>query len=551
MVSVLLIDDDTELSKLLEEYLQSEQFELDAAHDGPSGLDKALATHYAAVILDVMLPGMSGLDVLKQLRQKSSVPVLMLTARGSELDRILGLELGADDYLPKPFNPRELVARLRAILRRAAGAGGAASTQPIHLAGVELHPESRSVTCVGKPVNLTGAEFDLLYTFLRNPGKIITREDLTQAALGRPMSPMDRSIDVHVSNLRRKLGSYDGDPGTHQGHSRQRLCLSSSRGADVKYRSLFWKIFFCFWLAAAAMIGALNVMLWLSFANDPNPERRRGALGEALNLYAESAVQVYDSEGPQSFAEYVRRSLSEAGTEIALFDGNGKPLVAQASPEVASAAAEIQQSQQHVSHVTTLGRLTWGRTVVAPSGKTYIFVSRLRQPYVPRGLPRLGIALSILAAGIISYLLALYLTSPVKKLKTVVQSFAVGNLDVRVAPQLGNRKDELADLGREFDHMAERIAALISSQKRLLADISHELRSPLARLTVALELARKNVTGKGVSALDRIELESERVNKLVGQLLALTRLESGAERVPPENVALEDLVQAGDRRRRL
>ncbi len=211
MTSVLLIDDDNELSKLLEEYLQSEQFQLDAAHDGPSGLEKALSNHYAAVILDVMLPGMSGLDVLKQLRQKTSVPVLMLTARGSELDRILGLELGADDYLPKPFNPRELVARLRAILRRASGTGAAAPAQPILLAGVELHPESRSVTCNGKPVNLTGAEFDLLYTFLRSPGKIISREDLTQAALGRPMSPMDRSIDVHVSNLRRKLGAYDGD----------------------------------------------------------------------------------------------------------------------------------------------------------------------------------------------------------------------------------------------------------------------------------------------------------------------------------------------------
>jgi DNA-binding response OmpR family regulator len=211
MTSVLLIDDDNELSKLLEEYLQSEQFELESAHDGPSGLEKALGNHYAAVILDVMLPGMSGLDVLKQLRQKSSVPVLMLTARGSELDRILGLELGADDYLPKPFNPRELVARLRAILRRASGGGPAAASQPIHLADVELHPESRSVNCSGKPVSLTGAEFDLLYTFLRSPGKIISREDLTQAALGRPMSPMDRSIDVHVSNLRRKLGSYDGD----------------------------------------------------------------------------------------------------------------------------------------------------------------------------------------------------------------------------------------------------------------------------------------------------------------------------------------------------
>jgi two-component system response regulator CpxR len=134
----------------------------------------------------------------------------MLTARGSELDRILGLELGADDYLPKPFNPRELVARLRAILRRTSTTG-VVSGQPIRLADIELHPESRSVTCGGKPVNLTGAEFDLLHTFLRNPGKIISREDLTQAALGRPMSPMDRSIDVHVSNLRRKLGSYDGN----------------------------------------------------------------------------------------------------------------------------------------------------------------------------------------------------------------------------------------------------------------------------------------------------------------------------------------------------
>jgi len=149
--------------------------------------------------------------VLKQLRQKSAVPVLMLTARGSELDRILGLELGADDYLPKPFNPRELVARLRAILRRSATGATPSASQPVHLAGVDLHPDSRSVTCNGKPVVLTGAEFDLLYSFLRNPGKIISREDLTQAALGRPMSPMDRSIDVHVSNLRRKLGPYDGE----------------------------------------------------------------------------------------------------------------------------------------------------------------------------------------------------------------------------------------------------------------------------------------------------------------------------------------------------
>jgi signal transduction histidine kinase len=311
----------------------------------------------------------------------------------------------------------------------------------------------------------------------------------------------------------------------------------------VKYRSLFLKIFFCFWLAAAAMIGTLNIMLWSSFIQDPNPERRRGALGEALNLYAESAVQVYDSEGPQAFEQFVKRSLKEAGTEIELFDGDGKSLTSPTRAEASSVATEIKQTRQHISHVTAVGRMTWGRPVVAPSGRVFIFVTRLRQPYVFRGLPPWGIGLSILAAGVISYLLALYLTSPVKKLKSVVQSFAEGNLDGRVAPQLGSRHDELADLGREFDHMAERIAALISSQKRLLADISHELRSPLARLTVALELARKNTAGKGVAALDRIEMESERVNTLVGQLLALTRLESGAERVPPETVALEDVVQ--------
>src|SRR6185503_18079550 len=223
---------------------------------------------------------------------------------------------------------------------------------------------------------------------------------------------------------------------------------------------------------------------------------------------------------------------------------NGKPLTAPTAAEAASVAAEIKATQQHVSHVTDLGRITWGRAVVAPSGRVFIFVTRLRQPYVFRGLPPLGIALCILAAGVISYFLALYLTSPVKKLKSVVQSFAEGNLEARVAPQLGNRRDELADLGREFDHMAERIEALISSQKRLLADISHELRSPLARLSVALELARKNVVeGRPAPALDRIEQESDRMNQLVGQLLTLTRLESGAERVPPETVALEDLLQ--------
>ncbi|MGH9570429.1 MAG: ATP-binding protein, partial [Candidatus Angelobacter sp.] len=192
-----------------------------------------------------------------------------------------------------------------------------------------------------------------------------------------------------------------------------------------------------------------------------------------------------------------------------------------------------------------LGRLTWGRPVRAASGKNYIFIIRLRQAVLPRPsvVSPARVIVSILIVGVVCYLLALYLTSPVKKLQFTVKAFAEGNLEARVSPELGNRRDELAGLGREFDHMAERISSLISSQKRLLADISHELRSPLARLSVALELARKNSNGKAAGPLDRIEQESERVNQLVGQLLTLTRLESGAERVPPEMVVFEDLVQ--------
>jgi len=312
----------------------------------------------------------------------------------------------------------------------------------------------------------------------------------------------------------------------------------------LRFRSVFFKLFLCFWLMGAVITAALNLSVWLRTGAEPNPERNRGAFGEALNLYAESAVQVYDREGPQAFQQYMNRSMKEAGSELYLFDANGQNLTSQrTSEEAASVVSEIQATEQHVARVSALGRLTWGRPVVAPSGKTYFFVVRLRQPYVPRNLPPLGTAISILISGLIAYFLALYLTSPLKKLQSTVKAFAEGNLDVRVSPALGRRRDELADLGREFDHMAEQIAALIASQKRLLADISHELRSPLARLTVALELARRNSTDKAVTALNRIEQESERLNKLVGQLLTLTRLESGAERVPPEMVVLEELVQ--------
>jgi DNA-binding response OmpR family regulator len=203
MDRLLIVDDDVELCRLLAERLSTEGFSIEAAHDGPRGLHRALSQEHALVILDLMLPGMSGMDVLRNLRTQSSIPVLMLTARGEDIDRILGLELGADDYLPKPFNPRELIARARAILRRTARPTDTADILIVD--DVRLDPAARDVSVNGIQLDVTSVEFSLLEALLRDAGRIVTREQLTETVLGRKLGSFDRVIDVHVSNLRKKL----------------------------------------------------------------------------------------------------------------------------------------------------------------------------------------------------------------------------------------------------------------------------------------------------------------------------------------------------------
>jgi len=207
---ILVIDDDVELCSLVTEYLKPEGFQVEAVHDGKTGLNRALSGDHLLVVLDVMLPGLNGFDVLRRVRDGSRVPVLLLTARGEDVDRIVGLEIGADDYLPKPFNPRELVARIRAILRRTHSAAGEALVPDIIKVGdVELDPARRSVHHHGKPVELTSVEFGLLQVLLREAGRVVTREALVDEVLGRKFSPFDRSIDMHVSKVRKKLGDTD------------------------------------------------------------------------------------------------------------------------------------------------------------------------------------------------------------------------------------------------------------------------------------------------------------------------------------------------------
>jgi two-component system response regulator CpxR len=203
---VLIIDDDIELCELLAEYLGGEGFVVDAVHDGASGAARALAGEHDLVVLDVMLPKLNGFDVLRRIRESSAVAVVMLTARGEEVDRIVGLEIGADDYLPKPFNPRELAARMRAVLRRTATAADDRADEALEVFDLRLEPGTRSATRSGEPIELTGIEFELLAVLLRGAGRVISRDELSRTALGRRASSFDRSLDVHLSNLRRKLG---------------------------------------------------------------------------------------------------------------------------------------------------------------------------------------------------------------------------------------------------------------------------------------------------------------------------------------------------------
>ncbi len=210
MELVLVVDDDVELCELVAEYLEPEGFSVDVADDGLEGVERALTNAYAIIVLDVMLPGINGFEVLRRIRAKSRTPVLMLTARGAEVDRVVGLELGADDYLPKPFNPRELVARIQAILRRTQAPPAiipSSSTSEMFAEGdVRLNTGARTVQRGDEFIELTAAEFDMLARLLAKAGRVVSREELAEAALGRPLAPLDRSVDMHVSSLRRKLG---------------------------------------------------------------------------------------------------------------------------------------------------------------------------------------------------------------------------------------------------------------------------------------------------------------------------------------------------------
>jgi len=219
-----MIDDDEKLVSLTREYLESHGFELAAAHDGNAGVEAALSTKPDLVILDLMLPGKDGLEVCRHLRQSSRVPILMLTARGDETDRIVGLEMGADDYLSKPFNARELLARIRAILRRSEGDTSTEESSILRAGSLAVDIGSREVTLRGQRVELTTAEFDILHALASSAGRVLSREQLLQRVHGEGWAAYDRSVDVHISRIRQKI---EDDP-------RRPVLLKTVRGVGYQ-----------------------------------------------------------------------------------------------------------------------------------------------------------------------------------------------------------------------------------------------------------------------------------------------------------------------------
>lgn len=217
MSKILLVDDDEGLVELLAQVMELEGFTIDIANNGQEALEKLDSSH-DLILLDVMMPVLNGIETLKRIRQKFETPVLMLTARGDEIDRVIGLELGADDYLPKPFNDRELVARMKAILRRSHNKTDAEAVEqsvtsdehkPLEFQGITLYPGRQQAVYHGKDLDLTGTEFLLLQMLIRNPGQILSRDLLSMEVLGKRLSPFDRAIDMHMSNLRKKLPMRD------------------------------------------------------------------------------------------------------------------------------------------------------------------------------------------------------------------------------------------------------------------------------------------------------------------------------------------------------
>ena len=540
MTRLLMIDDDEKLVTLMDEYLRPQGFELLSAFDGHAGLAVAQSTAPALVILDLMLPGIDGLEVCRRLRQFSAVPVLMLTARGDETDRIVGLEMGADDYLPKPFNPRELLARVRAILRRAEVPGEALPESALNVGALVMDPGARRVTVGSREVELTTAEFDILLVLARSAGRVLSRDTLLRQVHGDGWAAYDRTIDVHISRLRQKIEDDPRRP--HHPEDRAR-CRIHGLEAESLMRSLFLAAKLT--LILGLVLGSVHLGIFFLFVHVAGHE-----LGEVL-----SRVHAYDGVSTARRVEALLAEghalSSDAVSDRLAADERRLDLWFTLFTE-AEAPREEQRFRRHRARsdrtldiggrtVRVLG-MPWfevwvpilhdGETLAALKVRGSGHASSAHKAF-HRGL--LQIALVAMLGVIV---LTIFLTRPLRRMRRSMDRIAEGDLDHRVKVR---GADEVAAMGKSFNAMADRIGTMIQGQKELMAGVSHELRSPLARMKVALALLHDQAPALRVEDL---ESEIDALDGLVGELLAASRFDLGAASLSPRPLDVVTVVEA-------
>ena len=471
---ILLIDDDRELCELIKEAVTQRGLQVHVAHDGRSGLSLVLSDKYDLILLDVMLPKIDGLDVLREVRQKSNVPIIMLSAKGEPTDRVAGLEGGADDYLPKPFGPDELVARIRAVWRRTQRPSPS-QEGAICINGVRLEPGQRQVWFDNQLVDTTAVEYDVCEILIRSAGRIVSREELSVSLYQRPAFPQERSLDVHVSHLRKKLGIG----GTiHPHRAWEGLFVLRQRGCQMNLRSIVPKT--VIWLIGAVAVVLIGLMMTAHFAAS-----RVSGLPEFFaatqQLQMETACRIYEREGREPLRIYLERLDELFRGRHYLVDRDDRDIVSDRDLSEFSKQAQSFESHPDVFREDVIFERRSG-------DDKYRFLVEIIPPISRWNiLPYFGwILVMIVAMG---YGFAVNIVRPVKRLQNAVVQLGSGKLDVRVD---FNRRDEFGELGRAFDHMAQRIESLLTAERLLLQDISHELRSPLTRLRFALDLARNN-----------------------------------------------------------
>ena len=517
---VLLIDDDVRLCGLLGEYLGQHGIALASAEDGVTGLSRIMQQAFDVVILDVMLPGIDGFEVLRQLRRRTAVPVIMLTARVAQEDRIQGLDGGADDYLLKPFAPPELLARIRALLRR----GRMARVEPVvQIQSLTVDAESRKATVAGQDLELTSFEFDILDFLARAAGRMVSRDEMTRVLHQREAAAHDRSLDVHISRLRRKLERAAGP------------AIRTVRGAgyllarETLMRSLYGRIFVAFFTTLVVSVFAFVAVFFA--VTRPRIDRSAGGGGFVrMAVEANTAVWAWSVGGPDGLRTYLDSLNAGFAGRHYLVDGRGVDVL----------SGDDRSALLKLGRIGGPPRIVDGKAIlIRPTADgRFTLVAELPAPTPNLTLVLPYFALLFGAIAGVCWLIAAGIASPVRRLAAVVERFGAGDMTARIHLR---RRDELGDLASAYNKMADRIGVLLAAERQLLQDISHELRTPLARLNVGIELSR-SAEDRGASA-DRLQLEAQRLTALVTSLIETTRAEGNLDAPEMEIVDLTALLR--------